>query len=81
MRKWMTVETYKCAVLTMIAVLLAAILWQMPPKPLTFGQMRAARTKGVPMSDILNRIPLIYVHGGNISVDEFENPLPVEINH
>src|ERR1035441_301662 len=47
----------------------AAILWRMPASPLTFGQMRTARTNGVPMKNILNRVPLVYVHDGSITVD------------
>jgi hypothetical protein len=43
--------------------------------------MRAARTNGVPMKDLLNRMPLVYVHDGSISVDNFENPLPVEVEN
>ena len=78
--KW-TLETYKCAVLTVIAVLLAVILWRMPAQPITFGQMRTARTKGVPMKDVLNSIPLVYVDDGSITVDNFENPLPVEVEN
>jgi hypothetical protein len=78
--KW-NLETYKCGVLTVIAILLAAILWQMPAKPLTFGQMRTARTNGVPMKDILSRVPLVYLHGGSITVDNLENPMPVEVEN
>jgi hypothetical protein len=75
-------ETYKCAVLTVIAVLLAAILWHMPSKPLTLGQVRAAKAKGVPaVREIMNRVPLVYVQDGSISVDNFENPLPVEVQN
>ena len=74
-------EVYKCVILTVIAGLLGAILWRMPTSSLTFGQMRAARTNGVPMKDLLNRMPLVYVHDGSISVDNFENPLPVEVEN
>jgi hypothetical protein len=52
--KW-TLEVYKCAVLTVIAVLLAAILWHLPSQPLTMEKVRAAKMKGWQ-----NRIPLVY---------------------
>jgi hypothetical protein len=73
--KW-TLEVYKCAVLTVIAVLLAAILWHLPSQPLTMEKVRAAKMKGWQ-----NRIPLVYVQDGNISVDNFDNPLPVEVQN
>jgi hypothetical protein len=73
--KW-TLEIYRCAVLTVIAVLLAAILWRVPSQPLTMERVRADKMKGWQ-----NRIPLVYVQDGNISVDNFENPLPVEVQN
>ena len=60
----------------MIAILLAAILWRMPSRPLTMEQVRAAKMKGWQ-----NRIPLVYVGDGSVSVDNFENPPPVEVEN
>lgn len=78
--KW-NLEIYRCAILTVIAILLAAILWHMPPQPLTMEKVRTAKMKGWQ-----NRIPLVYVgegdinvEGGNITVDDFESPMPVQI--
>jgi hypothetical protein len=73
--KW-ALEIYRCAILAVIAVLLAAILGRMPSQPLTMERVRAAKIKGWQ-----NRIPLVYVQDGNISVDNFENPLPVEVQN
>lgn len=73
--KW-ALEIYRCSILTVIAALLAAILWHMPAPPLTMERVRAAKLKGWQ-----NRIPLVYVQDGNISVDDFENPLPVEVQN
>jgi len=63
--------------------LLAAIFWRMPSQPLTMERIRAAKIKGWQ-----NRIPLVYVsdgsitvESGNITVDNLEDPLPVEVQN
>ena len=77
-----TTEIYKCAILTVIAGLLAAILWQMPPQPLTREKIRQAHMQGWQ-----NKLPLVYVQDGSITVDndqipvEVQNTVPVEIEH
>lgn len=73
--KW-NLEVYKCAVLTVIAVLLAVILWQMPPQPITMEKVRAAKMKRGWQS----RVPLVYVQDGSISIDAQE-PIPVEVQN
>lgn len=85
--RWNLHEVYKCAILTVIAGLLGAILWRMPPKPLTMEQVRAARVKGT-QKELMGRIPLVYVsdgsitvESGNITVDNLEDPLPVEVEN
>ena len=74
--KW--IELYKCAILTAIAVLLAAILLRVPTQPPTLGQMRAA---GLSHAEIRNRLPLVYVQDGTISVDNLDDPLHVEVEN
>jgi hypothetical protein len=72
------IELYRCAILTAIAGLLVAILLHMPTQPLTLGQMRAV---GMSPAEIRNRVPLVYVEDGSISVDNLDNPLPVEVEN
>lgn len=74
--KW--IEIYKCAILTAIAVLLVAILLRAPTQPPTLGQMRAA---GLSRAEIRNRLPLVYVQDGTISVDNLDDPLHVEVEN
>jgi hypothetical protein len=76
-----TVEIYKCAILTVIAVLLVGILWRMPAKPLTLGQMRAAKTNGISKRDVMDGVPVVYVQDGSVNVDNLENPLPVQVEN
>jgi hypothetical protein len=78
--KWNPTEVYKCAILTVIAGLIAAILWRMPPKPPTLEQLHTARLKNA-QKTVVDRLPVVFVQGGSISVDDFENPLPIEIEH
>jgi hypothetical protein len=70
-------EIYKSAILTVIAGLLVAILVRMPARPLTLGQMHAVRMS---RAEIANRVPVVYVQDGTISVD-LDNPLPVEVEN
>jgi hypothetical protein len=72
------IELYKCAVLTTIAALLLAILLHMPAQTLTLGQMRAA---GMNRAEIRNRIPLVYVEDGKVTVDNLDEPLHVEVEN
>jgi hypothetical protein len=72
------VELYKCVILTVIAGLLVAILLRLPSQPLTLGQMRAGRMNRV---ETMSRIPVVYVQDGTISLDNLDNPLPVEVEN
>lgn len=72
------VELYKCAILTAIAGLLVAILLRVPPPPPTLGQMRKS---GMSRAEFKNRLPLVYVQDGTITVDNLDNPLPVEVEN
>lgn len=72
------VELYKCAILTAIAGLLVAILLRVPAQPITFGQMRAA---GMSRAQIRNRVPVVCVEDGTVSVDKLDNPMPVEVEN
>jgi hypothetical protein len=72
------IEIYKCAILTAIAGLLGAILLHMPTQSLTLGQMHAA---GMSRAEMRNRLPVVYVQDGTISVDNLDNPMPVEVEN
>jgi hypothetical protein len=76
-----TVEIYKCAILTVIALLLGGILWRIPAKPLTLGQMRAARTNGTSKRNVMDGVAVVYVQDGSVNVDNLENPLPVQVEN
>jgi hypothetical protein len=74
-----TLEVYRCILLTVIAALLTAILWRMPTRLLTLGD--AQRAVADKSENWESRIPLVGIKGGSITVDNFENPLPVEVQN
>ena len=63
-------EIYKCAVLTVIAFLLAGI-WLNTPAPFTVANVRSKRVK-------MEQIPMVRVQGGSVDVD---NTVEVEVSN
>ena len=77
-------EIYKCSILTVIAALLGAVLWRMPPKPVTLGQLRASNKGSASQrvrqkqAELTAQIPLSYVWDGSVTVENEELPVEVE---
>ena len=63
-------EIYKCAVLTVIALLVAGI-WINTPVPVTPANLRSKRVA-------MEQMPLVRVHDGSIEVD---NTVQVEVSN
>jgi hypothetical protein len=72
------IELYKCAALTAICGLLLGILLRMPARPLTLNQMRTAHMS---RADMRNSIPVVFIQDGSVSVDNLNDPMPVEVQN
>lgn len=68
------------ALLGAIAVLLAAIYAKLPDRAPTVGELRAAASakRGAAADAVLDRMPLVRVHSGEVSVDRVESVGDVE---
>ncbi len=64
------VEIYRCALLTMIAILLALVVLKMPEPPLTLERARAAKMRP---REWQSKIPVVYVGAGNLDVENTVN--------
>ena len=60
---------------------LGGILWRIPAKPLTLGQMRAARTNGTSKRNVMDGVAVVYVQDGSVNMDNLENPLPAQVEN
>jgi len=75
-----SLELYKCAVLTVIALLLCGLLWRSAPRPVTMERVRSQKIKGWAA-----KLPLVYVADGSIDVSntvdvEVQNTVDVDVD-